>query len=94
VPDTRQLLAGLIEYRAALERHVQGLRQEYDGLDLRWRSFGAVYEGDAADQFKYGWDRTTSRFRYYLERTTAIARVLDERIEALREANQQESSLL
>ena len=92
--DTRLLLAGLVEYRAALERHLGDLRQEFDGLDLRWRSFAAVYEGDAADQFKYGWDRTTHRFLYYLERTQAIARVLDERIDALREANQQEGSLL
>lgn len=92
--DTRQLLSGLIEYRAALERHLQSLRQEYDGLDIRWRSFGAVYEGDAADQFKYGWDRTTHRFLYYLERTQAISRVLDERIEALRAVNQEEGSLL
>lgn len=92
--DTRLLLAGLIEYRAALERHVQSLRAEYDGLDIRWRAFASVYDGDAADQFKYGWDRTSHRFQYYLERTHAISQILDERIEALRQVNQEEGSLL
>jgi len=84
--DTRRLLSGLIEYQSALDRHVQSLRQEFDELDLRWQSFSMVYDGDAADQFKYGWDRTTDRFRYYLERTQAIARVLESVCEAIKRA--------
>lgn len=91
--DTRLLLNGLVEYRASLERHTQQLRDEFAELEIRWGAFSTVYEGDAAQQFKEGWARTTARFDEYLERSAAIARVLDERIEALRAANLEESGL-
>ena len=92
--DSRLLLNGLIDYRATLERHVRQVRDEFAELEIRWRAFSAVYEGDAAEQFKEGWARTTARFGEYVERTAAIARVLDDRIDDLRAANRQESGLI
>jgi len=94
VADSKVLLNGLIEYRASLERHLNQLRSEYQQVEQRWHIFSAVYEGDAADQFKAGWMRTASRFNEYIERTDAIARILDERIAFLSEANKQEGMSL
>lgn len=88
--DSRVLLYGLVEYRTSLERHLSSLRTEFDALQSRWHAFSAVYEGDAADEFKPGWAQTTARFNEYIARTTAIARMLDNRIEYLREANKRE----
>lgn len=88
--DSRLLLNGLVEYRSSLERHLSSLRTEFDALQSRWNAFSAVYEGDAADEFKPGWAQTTARFNEYITRTTAIARMLDNRIEHLREANKRE----
>lgn len=81
--DTKALLAGLIEYRTSLRRHLISLRTEFDHLDNRWRSFNSVYSGDAADQFRAHWERTTERFREYVQHTESIATILDERIEHL-----------
>ncbi len=88
--DTRRLLNGLVEYRSSLDRHLATLRTEFDALQSRWQAFSAVYEGDAADEFKPGWAQTTARFNEYITRTTAIAHMLDNRIERLREANKRE----
>jgi uncharacterized protein YukE len=93
VVDTRVLLAGLREYHASLTRHVTELRAEFDVLQTRWQAFSAVYEGDAADQFRAGWIRTVSRFQEYITRTQRIAAILEERIERLEEANRTESGL-
>ena len=91
--DTRLLLNGLVEYRASLARHLQELRDEFQALELRWGAFSTVYDGDAAQEFKEHWARTTSNFAEYLERTTHISRILDERIDALREANRPDGVL-
>jgi len=93
VANTRLLLNGLEEYRAALRRHLIEVRTEFDGLQRRWHIFSAVYEGDSADQFRSYWLRTVARFEEYVQRGEAIADILDERIEHLREANRTESGL-
>jgi len=93
VDDTRILLAGLEEYRTSLQRHLIELRTEFSQLENRWHSFSGVYEGDAADQFRAQWLRTTERFREYVQRTEAIAAILDERIDHLREVNRTDSTL-
>lgn len=92
--DTRLLLQGLEEYHASLNRHIIELRTEYQQLEARWYAFSAEYEGESADQFRAGWERTAERFREYIERTSNIAAVLSERIEHLRAVNQAESGLL
>lgn len=91
--DTKALLAGLIEYRTSLRQHLINLRTEFEHLDNRWRSFDSVYSGDAADQFRAYWERTTERFREYVQRTESIVIILDERIEYLTKYDQTESLL-
>jgi len=94
VADTRILLAGLEEYHRVLGRHVSQLSSEFQTLSSIWHRFAAVYEGDAADQFKSGWMRTTAMFQEYLEQTHQISGMLDERIDALRQANRTEGGLI
>ncbi len=91
--DTRLLLSLLEEYRRSLRHHLVEVRTEFDQVSRRWQIFAEVYDGDAADQFKEGWNRTSARFHEYTERSEAIAAVLDQRIEELREANRTDSSL-
>ncbi len=92
--DTRVLLAGLEEYHRVLGRHVSQLSSEFQSLSSVWQRFAAVYEGDAADQFKGGWMRTTGMFEEYLEQTHRISEVLGARIDALRQANRTEGGLV
>lgn len=92
--DSRHLLSGLEEYSRALERHSVMLKIEFRNVDNHWRQFSSVYEGDAADQFRAGWLRTTLNFEEYITQTDRISAVLEERIAALRDANRQESGLI
>ena len=91
--NTKILLAGLEEYHQSLQRHLSQVKQDFHQLDGRWRALSAVYEGDAADQFRAGWGRTTSMFNDYVNQTQRIAMILEERIASLREANRPEGSL-
>ena len=92
--DSRILLAGLEEYRHALELHIIQLTIEYQQLNNNWQQFNNVSEGDYADQFRAGWSRTSQRFQEYIEQTRLISAVLDERIEYLRKLNQSEGGLV
>jgi hypothetical protein len=91
--DTRKLLRGLEDYRKQLLQHVTQLQKEYQHLERRWHAFRDVYAGDAADQFKPGWEQTSHGFREYLGQTKQIMRILDERIDLLRQANQKENDI-
>jgi hypothetical protein len=93
VADTRVLLAGLEEYHRVVGLHLSKLTAEFQQLDNNWRQFSAVYEGEAADQFRAGWIRTTQRFQEYIEQTQKISAMLNERIEHLRSANRSEGGL-
>jgi uncharacterized protein YukE len=90
VADSRALLSGLEEYRKTLGTHLSNVNTEFQQLTSVWHGFAGVYEGDAAAQFKEGWDRITSRFQTYIDQTQRISRLLDERIDFLRDANQTE----
>ncbi|HKY43773.1 MAG TPA: WXG100 family type VII secretion target [Pyrinomonadaceae bacterium] len=92
--DARVLLQGLQEYSRALERHTVMLKIQFHDLDSHWHQFSSVYEGDAADQFRAGWIRTSQNFTEYIEQTDRIQRILEERIAALREADRTESGLI
>jgi hypothetical protein len=92
--DSRVLLAGLIEYRNSLERHLGQLTSEYHQLEGRWRTFNSVSEGDYADQFRAGWRQTEARFKDYINQSQKIKAFLNERISALEALNRQESGLL
>jgi uncharacterized protein YukE len=92
--DSRILLRGLEEYNRVLERHSSMLKMEFDHLDSRWQQFSSVYEGEAADQFRAGWIRTTQNFQEYIEQTERIRVLLRERIDALRDADRAESGLV
>lgn len=88
--DTTILLAGLEEYCRRLEQHMSRLEQEYHDLDKRWQTFSRAYEGNAAEQFRTGWRRTGEGFSVYLEQSRKILHILEQRINALREANRAE----
>lgn len=92
--DSRVLLAGLVEYRQVLGQHLSKLMDEFQQLNNTWQQFSAVYQGDAADQFREGWMRTSERFQEYIDQTQKISVVLDRRIERLRATNQIESGLI
>jgi len=85
--DTRILLSGLEEYHRVLGQHVSELMGEFQGLSGRWQQFSAVYDGNAADQFREGWTRTSQRFDEYIEQTRQISAMLGDRIEDLRDAD-------
>lgn len=91
--DTRKLLRGLEGYHKQLLQHVIDLQKEYQHLAGRWHAFRDVYAGDAADQFKPGWEQTALGFRAYLLQTKQIMSILEERIESLRKVNQKENDL-
>lgn len=91
--DTKLLLSGLEAYLESVNRHIESLKEEYQHLDNTWRRFSACYEGEAADQFREGWLRTADRFREYMEGADRIRIILDERVDALREANRTEGVL-
>lgn len=90
--NSKILLAGLEAYHNSLKQHMKQVHEDFQQLELRWRSFSAVYEGDAADHFRAGWRRTTNMFQDYIKQTERISLILEERIKALREANKQEGS--
>jgi uncharacterized protein YukE len=87
------LLAGLEEYHKRLTRHIAQMEQEYQQLERRWQSFSAVYEGNAAEQFRAGWRRTAEGFRGYVDEGRGILRVLDERIDSLRQVDRTEGNI-
>ncbi|MFL5659451.1 MAG: WXG100 family type VII secretion target [Ktedonobacteraceae bacterium] len=90
VVNSAVLLTGLEEYHRRLREHISQMEQQYQQLEKRWQAFSAVYEGNAAEQFRTGWRRTTEGFRGYVDQGHNIMKVLEERIEALREANRAE----
>lgn len=92
--DTRVLLHGLLEYHKRLILHITQMQQEYQQLERRWRAFRDVYEGDAADQFKPGWEHTAAGFQLYIDEAQNIMKILEERIGFLGKVNQQERDLL
>ena len=91
--DSRALYNGLVNYRQTLEKHLADVTSEYEELGNMWSRFSSVYEGDAADQFRQNWMRTTSVFQEYITQTAAINRLLEERITALGEADRPEGML-
>ena len=92
--DSRVLLNGLEEYHRVLGKHIASLSSEYQQLNNNWQQFSSVYEGDAANQFREGWIRTSQRFQEYIAQTQRISAMLDERIEQLREANKTEGGMI
>ena len=85
--DTRILLSGLKDYLDSLMAHLEKLQASFEELSSRWSALSSVYEGNAADQFRAGWMNTTENFTEYIEETRKISDLLEERIEALGEAD-------
>jgi uncharacterized protein YukE len=81
------LLIGLKEYHETLSRQLIKVRQEFQQVENRWQALSSVYEGTAADEFRRHWHRTVTNFEEYIDRTQQIAAALQERIEALQEAD-------
>lgn len=83
--ETKNLLHGLQQYLAALELLYQRSAEFFPILEQRWGALNAVYDGDAADQFRDGWQRTTRNFHDYEDGLQKIARTLSERVRHLEE---------
>jgi hypothetical protein len=80
----------LEEYHKRLTQHLIQMEQECKVLEQRWQNFSTVYQGNAAEQLRAGWQRTTDRFREYMYEGQSIARVLEQRINSLREFDRPE----
>jgi hypothetical protein len=93
VVNTKILLARLEEYQLSLRSHLDQVRYDFKDLERRWHFFSSIYEGDAADQFRAGWNRTTAGFESYVSQSQRISEFLEKRIEALRETNRPEGSI-
>lgn len=77
------LLQNLRDYRNVLRLQVQRMRDGYNEVEKRWGNFSAVYEGNAAEQFRDGWLRTVRKFNEYMDVSERILIVLDAKIEEL-----------
>lgn len=86
--DMRVLLTGLEEYQESLTHHINQVRDDFQMMENRWHALNSVYEGTAADDFRHHWMRTVESFQEYINQTQQISIILQERIEALREADQ------
>lgn len=78
------LLQKFEDYHASLTKHLALFQAEYQALDQRWRPFGAVFEGNAAQEFHAHWNRTKRMLEAYIQATQGIEKILAERIENLR----------
>jgi hypothetical protein len=81
--DPAVLLRALSEYQAGLVRATSRLRESFHEVATCWRMLADTFEGEAADQFRAGWERTAAGFALYSERSTAIAHLLEERLRHL-----------
>ena len=91
--DSRALHSGLVNYHQALKEHLLDLTVEYQTLENMWHRFNNVYEGDAAEQFRSNWIRTVVIFQEYISQTERISVLLEERINALGDAERTEGFL-
>jgi hypothetical protein len=91
MPNSDVLLQELEQYRNAILDHRKDLENQYTVLSHRYRTFSDVYEGEAAEEFKRGWEKTGLRFTEYIVSTGKIIQLLDARIDSLRGFNRSES---
>ncbi len=92
--DSDKLLQGLQAYRTALDKHLSLLQEDLQQLENRWLALDAVYEGEAAEQFRASWLRTVEWFADYIYQMQEITAILNERIDALEQANLLEGGLM
>jgi len=88
--DMTRLLRGLVDYNRTLVRHNDRVQEAFTTLEGSLKRLQAVYEGAAARAFKSRFDRTQKALNDYIKGATAIHKVLEERIEHLKRADQQE----
>jgi len=91
--DAKSLLVRLTKYHKSLENHLNHLTANFIQLENRWRFFKAASEGDYAEQFRSGWEKTEERFRDYINQAQKIKALLIERIDSLSEFNKAEVGL-
>ncbi|KPQ32409.1 MAG: hypothetical protein HLUCCO16_20175 [Phormidium sp. OSCR] len=91
--NTKTLLRYLTQYHQSFEDHLSCLTRSFILLENRWRLFKAVSQGDYADQFRSGWERTEKNFEDYIEKAEAMRKFLGDRIEDLNKLNQGEEGI-
>ncbi len=85
--DSKKLLIGLLKYQQSLEAHLNKLQSEYAQLQIYWKAFNEVSEGNYAEQFRAGWIKTDSRFKTYIVHSAKIKLFLNEHIAFLARLN-------
>jgi uncharacterized protein YukE len=89
--NSHSLATALDEYQAALARQAATLRGELEPLQRSWAALFSVYEGTATEQFRAGWIRTERMIEDYLATAERLRPLLQERLEALRDADRPSS---
>ncbi|MGD1957390.1 MAG: hypothetical protein ACFB2Y_00960 [Fulvivirga sp.] len=78
-----KLREGLEQYHDSSKRHLDLLKNDFEVLSNFYHQLAAEYEGQAADQFKASWDRTSTWFESYIELGQQLTKTLKERVEKL-----------
>lgn len=81
-----QLKSGLQDYNQSLDSHINRLREDFESLMDGYYSLKQEYEGQAAEEFKYSWERTASWFEEYIDNAINLSQMLEDRIESLSKA--------
>ena len=81
--DVTALRTLLTDYAAALEAHLNTVREEFSHVERAWVGLSDVYQGDAAEQFRSVFLGTADRMRTYDTDAAALLGLLRERLAAL-----------
>lgn len=87
--DTRELIVRLKAYFATLERHLSQVNIGNEQLKNQWLRFNSVSEGNYADQFRTGWEKTQAQFYEYINQSKKIIDLLENRLQYLIEVDRE-----
>lgn len=78
-----KLREGLKDYENSLRNHLHHLKSDYESLTHFYIQFANEYDGQAADEFKNHWERTSRWFEDYMSASNTLLQTLEERIKYL-----------
>ena len=74
-----KLREGLEQYHDSSTKHLNLLKNDFEVLMDFYKRFSTEYEGQAAEQFKASWDRTSKWFESYIKLSLQLTKTLQER---------------
>lgn len=83
--DPRQLAERLKAFESALKSFDHELQTQLTSLNAVWSSVDRVWEGEAYREFVGSWQAILQRMREYVDSARKYETFLQERIEALRQ---------